>query len=73
MTITAAARGDTHSVSLATLIVLFIVIPYVCLALWAGSGSLAANMLRDTKARARFDRATGAMLALSALRLLGRP
>ena len=69
LTITAAA-GSTP-VSLATLIVLFIVIPYGCLALWAGGGSLAASLLRDTKARARFERATGAMLALSALLLLG--
>ena len=69
LTITAAAGNPP--VSLATLIVLFIVIPYGCLALWAGGGSLAASLLRDTKARARFERATGAMLALSALLLLG--
>jgi threonine/homoserine/homoserine lactone efflux protein len=68
LTITAAA-GNTP-VSLATLIVLFIVIPYGCLALWAGGGSLAASLLRDTRARARFERASGALLALSALLLL---
>jgi len=68
LTVTAAA-GNTP-VSLATLIALFIVIPYGCLALWAGGGSLAASLLRDAKARARFERSTGAMLALSALLLL---
>ena len=68
LTITAAA-GDT-AVSLATLIVLFILIPYGCLALWAGGGSLAGSLLRDTKARARLERSTGAMLALSGLLLL---
>ena len=68
LTITAAA-GDT-AVSLATLIVLFILIPYGCLALWAGGGSLAGGLLRDTKARVRFERSTGAMLALSGLLLL---
>jgi threonine/homoserine/homoserine lactone efflux protein len=68
LTITAAASAA--SVSLATLVALFIVIPYGCLALWAGGGSLAAGLLHDTRARARFERATGAMLALSALLLL---
>ncbi len=68
LTITAAA-GDT-AVSLATLIVLFILVPYGCLALWAGGGSLAGSLLRDTKARLRFERSTGAMLALSGLLLL---
>jgi threonine/homoserine/homoserine lactone efflux protein len=68
LTVTAAA-GNTP-VSLATLIALFIVIPYGCLALWAGGGSLAASLLRDAKARARFERASGALLALSALLLL---
>ena len=68
LTITAAASAA--SVSLATLVALFIVIPYGCLALWAGGGSLAAGLLHDTRARAHFERATGAMLALSALLLL---
>ena len=68
LTITAAA-GNTP-VSLATLIVLFILVPYGCLALWAGGGSLAGSLLRDTKARARLERSTGAMLALSGLLLL---
>lgn len=68
LTITAAA-GD-KAVSLATLIVLFILIPYGCLALWAGGGSLAASLLCDTKARLRFERSTGALLALSGLLLL---
>jgi len=68
LTITAAA--DDTAVSLATLTVLFILIPYGCLALWAGGGSLAGGLLRDTKARVRFERSTGAMLALSGLLLL---
>ena len=68
LTVTAAA-GSTP-LSLATLIAWFIVIPYGCLALWAGGGSLAAGLLRDVKARARFERASGALLALSALLLL---
>jgi threonine/homoserine/homoserine lactone efflux protein len=68
LTITAAASAA--SVSLATLVVLFIIIPYGCLALWAGGGSLAAGLLNDTGARVRFERSTGALLALSALLLL---
>jgi threonine/homoserine/homoserine lactone efflux protein len=68
LTITAAAGAA--SVSLATLIALFIVIPYGCLALWAGGGSLAAGLLRDSRARVRFERSTGALLALSGLLLL---
>ncbi|HLQ07691.1 MAG TPA: LysE family transporter [Steroidobacteraceae bacterium] len=68
LTITAAAGAA--SVSLTTLIVLFVVIPYGCLALWAGGGSLAADLLRDTSARVRFERSTGALLALSGLLLL---
>jgi threonine/homoserine/homoserine lactone efflux protein len=68
LTITAAASAA--SVSLATLVVLFIVIPYGCLALWAGGGSLAADLLHDTRARVRFERSTGALLALSGLLLL---
>jgi len=68
LTITAAAGAA--SVSLATLIALFIVIPYGCLALWAGGGSLAAGLLRDSTARVRFERSTGALLALSGLLLL---
>jgi threonine/homoserine/homoserine lactone efflux protein len=67
-TITAAASAA--SVSLTTLIALFIVIPYGCLALWAGGGSLAAGLLHDTRARVRFERSTGALLALSGLLLL---
>ena len=68
LTVTAAA--DSTPLSLATLIAWFIVIPYGCLALWAGGGSLAASLLRDAKARARFERSSGALLALSALLLL---
>ena len=55
---------------LASLVVLFVVIPYVCLALWAGGGSLAARLLREPQARAWLDRASGALLALSAFLLL---
>jgi threonine/homoserine/homoserine lactone efflux protein len=68
LTVTAAA-GNTR-VSLATLIALFILIPYGCLALWAWGGTLAASLLCDTKARVRFERSSGAMLALSGLLLL---
>src|SRR5256886_9699729 len=71
LTITAAA-GDT-SVSLVTLIVLFILIPYGCLALWSGDGSLAASLLHDTRARVRLERSAGAMLVLSGLLLLCPP
>jgi len=68
LTITAAASAA--AVSVATLVALFIVIPYGCLALWAGGGSLAAGLLHDTRARVRFERLTGALLALSGLLLL---
>ena len=73
LTVTAAAGQGSGAVSLATLIVLFIAIPYFSLALWAGGGSLAARVLRDARARACFDRASGAVLALSALLLLHSP
>lgn len=69
LTVVAAGSG-ARPPSLASLVALFIVIPYGCLALWAGGGSLAARLLRDTRARASLDRASGALLALSALLLL---
>jgi threonine/homoserine/homoserine lactone efflux protein len=65
----AAQRGS--SVPLAALMPLFIVIPYGCLALWAGGGSLAAALLRDARGRARFERVAGMALLLCALLLLG--
>lgn len=70
LTVVAAGSARTRPASLASLVALFIVIPYGCLALWAGGGSLAATLLRDTRARACLDRASGAWLALSALLLL---
>ncbi len=69
LTIAAAGCGSRPT-SLVSLVVLFIVIPYACLALWAGGGSLAARLLRDTRARAWLDRASGALLALTSLLLL---
>jgi threonine/homoserine/homoserine lactone efflux protein len=66
----AAAGSGTRPLSLASLVVLFVAIPYVCLALWAGGGSLAAGLLREPRARAWLDRASGALLTLSALLLL---
>ncbi len=69
LTVVAAGSG-ARSASLASLVALFIVIPYACLLLWAGGGSLAARLLRDPRARAALDRASGALLALSALVLL---
>jgi threonine/homoserine/homoserine lactone efflux protein len=69
LTIAAAGCG-ARPVSLASLVVLFVVIPYACLALWAGGGSFAAGLLREPQARAWLDRASGALLALSALLLL---
>jgi threonine/homoserine/homoserine lactone efflux protein len=74
LTVTATAAGvHTAAVSLTTLLLLFIVVPYGCLALWAGGGSLAARLLHDGKARARFDRANGILLAASALLILWQP
>jgi threonine/homoserine/homoserine lactone efflux protein len=70
LVLTMSAAAGAASVSLATLIVLFIVIPYGCLALWAVGGSLAAGLLHDTRVRVRFERSSGALLALSGLLLL---
>jgi threonine/homoserine/homoserine lactone efflux protein len=70
LVVTMSAAAGAASVSLATLIVLFIVIPYGCLALWAVGGSLAAGLLHDTRVRVRFERSSGALLALSGLLLL---
>ena len=66
LTVVAAGSG-ARPASLASLIALFIVIPYACLGLWAGGGSLAAALLRNGRSRACLERASGALLALSAL------
>jgi threonine/homoserine/homoserine lactone efflux protein len=61
-----AARSGPPSTSIASLTALFIVIAYGCLLLWAAGGALAATLLREPRARAWLDRASGALLALSA-------
>src|SRR5438874_2260476 len=68
-----AVLAPATGVGLGGVVVLFILIPYGCLALWAGGGSLAASLVHDTRARVRLERSAGAMLALSGLLLLCRP
>ena len=71
LTITAtAAGGGAREVSLAALLLLFIVIPYACLALWAAGGALAGSVLRTAGTRAWLERATAVLLLVSALILL---
>ena len=65
-----ADEGAGWYATTAALIALFIAIPFVCLIAWAAFGRLVAPMLRNARARARFDRAMGAVLAASALALL---
>ena len=73
LVLTASATASAHSASaapLAALLLLFMVIPYASLALWAGGGSLAARLLHEPRARARFEFVNGILLAASALLVL---
>ena len=70
LTLTAAAARGAGAPSLGALTLLFAVIPFGCLVLWAAGGALAAQVLRQPRARARFERAMGLTLVLCALLLL---
>lgn len=65
-----AAGGAGRFATTAMLFALFVAIPSACLIAWAAFGRLAAPLLRDAVARARFDRAMGVLLAASAIALL---
>lgn len=70
LTVSAAASGVASFASTAMLFALFLAIPSAALAAWAFGGRLIAPLLRNSVARARFDRAMGVLLAASALALL---
>jgi threonine/homoserine/homoserine lactone efflux protein len=70
MTLTAASAGAASAPALAALTLLFVVIPFVCLTLWAAGGALAARVLQHCGGRAWFDRANGLTLVLCALLLV---
>ncbi len=65
-----AGDGAGRYATTAALVALFIAIPFVCLIAWAAFGRLVAPILRNARARARFDRAMGVVLAASAVALL---
>lgn len=65
-----AADGAETFATTAMLFALFVAIPSTCLIAWAAFGRLAAPLLRDAVARARFDRAMGVLLTASAIALL---
>ena len=72
LTVSAAAPeagGDTATM---LLFALFLAIPSICLIAWAAFGRLIAPLLSNALARARFDRAMGALLAASALVLVNK-
>jgi len=70
LTLTATAAGGASAPSLGALTLLFVVIPFGCLVLWAAGGALAARVLQQTRARVWFERTTGLALLLCALLLL---
>ncbi|HEY0685093.1 MAG TPA: LysE family translocator [Steroidobacter sp.] len=65
-----AADDAGRFATTAMLFALFVAIPSACLIAWAAFGRLAARMLKDAAARARFDCAMGVALAASAIALL---
>lgn len=71
LTVTASAQPELGALrALAMLAALFLVVPSLCLALWAWAGVALARRLERPAFRARIDRVMGAVLALSAVLLL---
>jgi threonine/homoserine/homoserine lactone efflux protein len=72
MAITAVAGVPAESVfhRLLRLAPVFVVLPLVCLLLWASLGVAIQHALREATARAWFDRILGAVLVASAVLLL---
>jgi threonine/homoserine/homoserine lactone efflux protein len=69
-TLTATSAGAASAPALGALTLLFALIPFLCLTLWAAGGALAARVLQHCRGRAWFDRATGLTLLLCALLLV---
>jgi len=70
LTAVSAAQAGSTGAALARLAALFVLIPFVCLVLWAALGALLSGALRRARVRAWFDRAMGLLLVASALLLL---
>ena len=68
LTATAAARGP-DAVSAPAVALLVVAIPALCLLLWSALGRALLRWVQRPAARARFDRAMGALLLLSAFAL----
>ncbi|WP_426753473.1 LysE family translocator [Myxococcus sp. Y35] len=70
LTAVSAVQVGSTGAALAWLAALFVLIPSVCLVLWAALGALLSGALRRARVRAWFDRAMGLLLVASALLLL---
>ncbi|HET7587627.1 MAG TPA: LysE family translocator [Gammaproteobacteria bacterium] len=70
MTAASTIGSGRGGVDFASLAVIFIVIPAICLLLWSSLGALLARHLARNAVRRRFDRGMGALLVGSALLLL---
>jgi threonine/homoserine/homoserine lactone efflux protein len=69
MTLTATAGGAASAPPFGALTLLFVVIPFACLTLWAAGGALAARVLQQCRTRAWFDRSSGLTLLVCAVLL----
>ena len=66
LVLTATALVSAEPAGLYALVALFIIVPALCLSLWAFAGSAIAERLKYPKARVWFDRTMGALLIVSA-------
>ncbi|MEJ7600065.1 MAG: LysE family translocator [Kofleriaceae bacterium] len=57
------------NIALWQLAAVFVIVPFACLALWAGCGAALTGYLARPRAAARFDRAMGVLLVVSAIGL----
>jgi threonine/homoserine/homoserine lactone efflux protein len=70
LTAVSSAQAGSAGATLGRLAVLFVLIPFMCLMLWAALGALLAGALRRARVRAWFDRGMGLLLVASALLML---
>ena len=71
VTATAAVSRDTESVHAAVVLgAIFVVLPGICLTLWAFAGSAIGRFVSDGRSKRWFDRTMGGLLMLSAALLL---
>jgi threonine/homoserine/homoserine lactone efflux protein len=73
LTVTSGVHSGIGATRIGLLVVLIVLIPAVCLALWAWLGSLMTRQLAHTRAGTWFQRAMGALLVVSALLLWFTP